>query len=153
MRTSSQVLSKLGNIIGKKNTGLYRDDRLVVLRNMNAREIDKIRKIIIKMFKDVGFQLEIKTNLKQVEFLDVTFNLITSFYTPYKKPNDNLLYINTSSDHPPPVIKLTNSINKRLCENSANEQVFNTVKPVYENALHKNGYKSSLKYSGNPSVQ
>ena len=57
-----------------------------------------------KMFKDVGFQLEIKTN-------------------------DNLLYINISSDHPPQVIKqLTNSINKRFCENSANEQVFNTVK-------------------------
>ena len=46
------------------------------------------------------------------------------------------------------VIKqLTNSINKRLCENSANEQLFNTVKPVYENALRKSGYKSSLKYS------
>ena len=50
-----------------------------------------------------------------------------------------MLYINTSSDHPPQVIK--------KCENSANEQVFNTVKPVYENALHKSGYKSSLKYS------
>ena len=100
------------------------------------------------MFKDIGFQLEIKTNLKQVEFLEVTFNLITDLHTPYKKPNDNLLYINTSSDHPPQVIKqLTNSINKRLCENSANEQVFNTVKPVYENALHKSSYKSSLKYS------
>ena len=98
------ILSKLGNIVGKKNTGLYRDDVLVVLRSMNAWGIDKIRKIIIKMFKDVGFQLEIKTNLKQVEFLDVTFNLITGLYTPYKKPNDNLLYINTSSDHPPQVI-------------------------------------------------
>ena len=141
------ILSKLGNI-GKKNTGLYCDDGLVVLRNMNARGIDKIRKIIIKMFKDVGFQLEIKTNLKQVEFLDVTFNLITGLYTPYKKPNDNLLYINTSSNHLPEVIKqLTNSINKRLCENSANEQVFKTVKPVYENALHNSDYKSSLKYS------
>ena len=122
------ILSKLENI-GKKNTGLYRDDGLVVLRNMNAWGIDKIRKIIIKMFKDIGFQLEIKTNLKQVEFLEVTFNLITNLHTPYKKPNDNLLYINTSSDHPPQVIKqLTNSINKRFCENSANEQVFNTVK-------------------------
>ena len=55
------ILSKLGNIIGKRNTGLYRDDGLVVLRNMNARGIDKIRKIIIKMFNDIGFQLEIKT--------------------------------------------------------------------------------------------
>ena len=99
------IWSKLGNIIGKKNTGLYRDDGLVVLRNTNARGIDKIRKVIIKMFKDVGFQLEIKTNLKQVEFLDVTFNLITGLYKPYKKPNDNLLYINTSSNHPPQVIK------------------------------------------------
>ena len=50
------TLSKLENI-GKKNTGLYRDDGLVVLRNMNAWGIDKIRKIIIKMFKDIGFQL------------------------------------------------------------------------------------------------
>ena len=100
------------------------------------------------MFKDIGFQLEIKTDLKQVEFLEVTFNLITDLHTPDKKPNDNLLYINTSSDHPPQVIKqLTNSINKRLCENSANEQVFNTIKPVYKNALHKSGYKNNLKYS------
>ena len=72
---------------------------------MNAQGIDKIKKIIIKMFKDVGFQLEIKTNLKQLEFLDVKFNLITGLYAPYKKPNDNLLYINTSSNHPPQVIK------------------------------------------------
>ena len=43
------ILSKLENIIGKKNTGLYRDDGLVVLRNMNAWGIHKIRKIIIKM--------------------------------------------------------------------------------------------------------
>ena len=93
------------------------------------------------MFKDIALQLEIKTNLKQVESLDVTFNLITGLYTPYKKPNDNLLYINASSDHPPQVFKqLTNSINKRLCKNSTNEKVFNTVKPAYENALHKSGY-------------
>ena len=133
------ILSKLGNIIGKKNTGLYRDDGFVVLRNMNARGIDKIRKIIIKMFKDVGFQLEIKSNLKQIEFLNVTFNLMIGLCIPYKKPNNNLLYINASSDHPPQAIKqLTNSINNRLCENSANEQVFNTVKP-YSEEIHQNG--------------
>ena len=108
---------------------------------------DKMRKIIIKLFKE-GFQLEIKSNLKKVEFFDVMLNLITDLYTPYKKPNNNLLYINTSSNHPPRIIKqLTNSISLRLCENSGNEQVFNTVKPIYEKALHKSGYKSSLKYS------
>ena len=45
------ILSKLENFIGKKHTGLYRDDGLVVLRNMNARGTDKIRTIFIKMFK------------------------------------------------------------------------------------------------------
>ena len=35
---STFILSKLGNIIDKKNTGLYHDNGLVVLRNMNARE-------------------------------------------------------------------------------------------------------------------
>ena len=40
------ILSKLANIIGKKNTGLYRDDGLVVLKNMNAWRTDKMRKII-----------------------------------------------------------------------------------------------------------
>ena len=56
------------------------------------------------MFNENGFQLEIKTNLKK-GFFNVTFNLITGLDTPYKKPQDNLLYINTSSDHPPQIIK------------------------------------------------
>ena len=63
--------------MAKKNTGLFRDDGLKVLRNMNARRACKMRTIIIKIFKEVGYQLEIKTNFKKVEFLDVTFNLIT----------------------------------------------------------------------------
>ena len=91
------------------------------------------------MFK-VRSQLEIKTNFKKVEFLNVTFNWVTGLDTPYKKPNYNLLYTNTTSDYWSKIKKqLTNSISKRLCENLANEQVFNTVKPVYENALHKSG--------------
>ena len=32
------ILSKLGSIIDKKNTGLYHDDVLVVLRNMNVQK-------------------------------------------------------------------------------------------------------------------
>ena len=107
------------------------NDGLVVLRNVNARVTDKMRKIIIKMFKKVGFQLEIKIHIKKVEFLNVTFNLITGSYTPYKKPKDNLLYINTSSDHPPQIIKqLINPITKRLCENLANESLMQPLKSI-----------------------
>ena len=59
------ILSKLANIIFKINTGLYRDDGVVVLRSMNAERIDKIGKIIITMSQEVGLQLEIKANLNK----------------------------------------------------------------------------------------
>ena len=62
--------------------------------------------------KGLGFQIEIETNLKEVNFLYVTFNLNSSRYKPYKKLNDQLLYVTSSSDHTPQVIKqLPNSIN------------------------------------------
>ena len=61
------ILSKLGNIIDKKNTGLFHGDWLVVPRNINARGTDKMRKITIKLFKVVGFQLEIEINPKKVD--------------------------------------------------------------------------------------
>ena len=58
-------LSKLANIIFKINTGLYRDNGVVVLRSMNAERIDKIEKIIVTMSQEVGLQLEIKANLNK----------------------------------------------------------------------------------------
>ena len=79
--------------------------------------------------KGHGFQIEIETNLKEVNFLDVTFNLNSGLYKPYKKPNDQLFYAKTSSDHPPQVIKqLPNSINQKLIENLSNKAVFDASK-------------------------
>ena len=90
------VLSLLAKYIDKNDSGLYRDDGLILLRNVNKQKMDRMRKNIIKIFKDVGFKIEIQTNPKIVDFLDVTFNLENGTYRPYKKPNDRLLYINTS---------------------------------------------------------
>ena len=103
------------NIINKNNFGLYRDNGLILLRKVNRQNIDPIKKKVIKIFKEVQFKIVIKTNLKKVDFLDIIFNLTNSPYRPYKKPNDSLLYVNTSSNHPPQVIKhIPISINKRL---------------------------------------
>ena len=64
-----------------------------------------------------------------------------------------MLYINISSSHPSQVIKqLANSINKRLCENLANAQVFNTenlyMKMLYTRVITK----ECQILRGNPSV-
>ena len=93
------LLSNLSEIVSKEDAGLYRDDGLLLLRNVNSRETDIIRKMVIKMFKDFGFDIEITTQLKQVDFLDITLDLDSGLYRPYRKPNDDLLYINTRSNH------------------------------------------------------
>ena len=62
-----------------------------------------MRKNIIKIFKDTGFAIDVETNLKIVDFSDITFNLSNGTYRSYQKPND-LLYINKSSNHPPQII-------------------------------------------------
>ena len=52
---SIYILWFLANIINKKDCGLYWDDGLLILRNVNGQEIDRMRKNIIKMFKDICF--------------------------------------------------------------------------------------------------
>ena len=56
--------------------GLYRDDGLIVPKNKNSQQTDRIRKKIVKIFKDTDFSIDITTNLVEVNFLDVTFNLL-----------------------------------------------------------------------------
>ena len=136
------LLSLLANIIDKNNSGLYRDDGLIFLRNVNGQKMDRVRKNVTKIFKEVGFKIEVQTCLKIVNFLDVTFNLANGTYRPYKKANESLLYINTSSNHPPQVIKqLPTSISERLSNNSSNEEIFNTSK--YEYQTKNSGYHQS----------
>ena len=104
---------------------------------------DRIRKEVIKIFKEIGFKIEIKTNLKIVDFLDITFNLSNVTYKPYRKPNDNLLCVNTSSYQSPQIIKeLPTSTAKRLSKISSSIEIFNSAKVEYENALENSGYYS-----------
>ena len=62
------ILSLLSNKLDKQSTGLYRDDGLVLLRNTFKPKTDRIRKDIIEIFKNAGFNIEIKTNLYLVDF-------------------------------------------------------------------------------------
>ena len=78
-----------------------------------------------------------------VDFLDVTFNLLNGTYKPYKKPNDQLFYVNTSSNHTPQIIKqLPIFISSLLSNNSSNKQVFDMSKGEYEKVLRKSGYRN-----------
>ena len=83
---------------------------------------------------------------------DFTTNLQNGTYHTCKKPNNKLLYILSSSNYPLQIItQLPNSIFDRLSKNSSNQEIFNTLKVEYEDALKKSGYNVGLKYTNNNS--
>ena len=68
-------LDTFGRIMDLKQVGLYRDDCLIFRLNSNNPKISKIREKIMRAFKLLGFRIEITSNLKIVNFLDIRFNL------------------------------------------------------------------------------
>ena len=104
--------------------------------------MDKIRKKIIHIFKDNVFSIDIVTNLVDVNFLYVTFNLRNGSYQPYKKLKYNVL-----SNHPSQIFKqLTTTISDRLSRISSSELIFNESKHQYEDALSKCDFKNKPTY-------
>ena len=77
------------------------------------------------MFNSIGLQITLDTHLSRVDFLDVTLDLHSEQFRPYRKPNDVPLYIHKHSNHPRHVIKhLPLSINNRLTRISSSEEIF-----------------------------
>ena len=80
--------------------------------------------------------------------MDVTFDLETGKYWPYRKPNNEPLYIHSKSNHPPSIIKhIPQSISSRIASISCDEESFLRAKPVYEEALKKGGHATDFRYA------
>ena len=87
------LLNKIKPFLGSNNAGLYRDDGLAIVHKANGPKVDRLRKDIISLFKYEGLSVTIDTNLIETDFSDVSFNLNTGKYFPFKKPNNTPLYI------------------------------------------------------------
>ena len=145
------ILDKLEPLLGRNNVGIYRDDGIACLFNKSGPETDRMRKKIIEIFKENRLQITIETNLTVADFLDVTLDLSKELYYPFKKPNNEILYINSQSNHPPSIIKqLPKTIAMRFSSLSSNQDVFNKAKPDYEEALKKSGYNEKLSFTPKP---
>ena len=80
------ILHKLNRTFETGNIGLYRDNGLAAFKNMTPRSTDLARKKLSKVFNELGLKITVETNLKIVNFLDVTLNLNNGSYSPYRKP-------------------------------------------------------------------
>ena len=89
----------------KKNIDLYCDDELWKLQSIPRTEIERRKKQIVKAFKGCGLSFTIEYNLKSVNFLDVTFDLVKDIYKLYCKPINKPIYINKHSNQPPIILK------------------------------------------------
>ena len=92
------LLNQLKVVVAKENMGLYRDDGLGIFKNMSGPEVERKKKELVKISKNNGLSIT-------ADFLDITFDLVKESYQPYKKPNDDPLYINIKSNHPPSILQ------------------------------------------------
>ena len=146
----SYILSSLSKILGKDNTGLYRDDGLAVT-NSTPRQCDKMKKEIISTFHALNLRITIEVNIKITNFLDITLNLTKGSYQPFSKTNNKLLYVDKRSNHPPTILKqIPVSVNKRISNISDCDATFQKAAPEYEKALKESGYQYQMKYEPSP---
>ena len=118
-----------------------------VIENANGSKLDRLRKNVIAIFHNEGLKITIDTNLAITDFLDVTLELFTGKYFPYRKSNDSPLYLNANSNHPPNTLEqLPTVVNIRLSSLSINEDEFNKAKSLYEKALKSSGSHKNLKF-------
>ena len=75
------------------------------------------------------------------DFLDVTLNLNSESYYPYRKPSDRPVYIHSQSYHPPNIITNLSASNcRRLTDISSDETAFGDAKLMYNKPLSDSGF-------------
>ena len=132
-------------IFQKNQAGLYRDDGLAHIPDKGSTR--DLNRRIKKVFSEMELEITTDFGLKCTDFLDVNFDLEKDEYSPYRKPNDEPVYIDINSDHPPMIKKqLKNMIQKRLSTLSSSKSVFDRNKSIYETALKNAGHQHNLEY-------
>ena len=91
-----------------------------------------------KIFKESRLNITVEYNLAKTDFLDVTFDLKSATYYPYRKQNNEILYLHKQSNHPPSIIKqIPSMISKRVSDISSDSDHFNKTAPDNNTALKK----------------
>ena len=119
-------------------------------KSMSARSGGKIRKVFCKILADLGLRITVQSYLKVVNYLDVTINLTNGKRYTCRRHDNNPLYINAKSNYPPSIIRqLPTLISSRISTLSCNEDEFNKITRLYNDALKSTGYHENIRYVKN----
>lgn len=95
----NQMTSGKNPIFNPAQVGLYHNDCLAVISGSVGVIEDHV-------FREEGLEIVAAPSTITTDFLDVEVNLSTREYKPYRKPNDNPIYINAKFNHPNIIIIL-----------------------------------------------
>ena len=131
-------------IFEKENCGIYRDDGLAINKEKGSRRIAEkdLKKKLDPIFDSENLEIKIEPITQVTDYLDIKFNLLKHVHEPFRKENDKPMYLNVKSDHPNHIIKhIPIMIEQRISNLSSTEEIFNTHKAPYEEALRSGGYR------------
>ena len=90
--------------------GVCRDGSLIIIKNLNGPKLDSYRKRISNALKLQRSKITIYTNLKIVNFLDVTLNLKKGTSELYKK-RERYTHLHTHFFKPPTLNQINTKFN------------------------------------------
>ena len=86
--------------------------------------------------------------LKIVNYLDVTLDLKTEKFSPYRKPDNTQSFIHARSNHPLAILKqISRSVGHRISSLSSNEEEFQKAVPLYNEAWKASSFKETVLFT------
>jgi hypothetical protein len=137
------ILNSIAGMFSVGHCGLYRDDGLAVIKNKRRCNLMKIEQQIRRVLCEIGFKITIESGLVSTDFLDVNLDLSLNSFSPFRKANSKIMYVNKQSNHPPSITKsIPKMVVGRLCRLSKDEVTYNNHCVDYLNELKLNGYET-----------
>ena len=77
---------------------------MAFLKNKSGPQAERIKTDFQETFQENALNIVIKCNLKIVDYLDVTLNVLNNTYKPFSKPKNKINHIHKKSNHLPSII-------------------------------------------------
>ena len=135
------ILNKLSNITDKNSIGLYSAWQVIWATNRTDEKENYQNFQRLRSFNNGSN----KHYICRLSRFNIKFE--NESYQLSRKPNNDPIYIDINSNHPPQTLKqLPKSISKRLSENSLSKEVFDESKALYKKSLNNTSFYESLIY-------
>ena len=111
-------------------------------------ECERISKKLRKLFLKHDLRITTEYGKNGTDYLNIYLDLKNNTYRQWKKPNNDPMYVNKHSSHPPIVLKqIPPMIEHMITRNCSSEEEFDKIKDDYQRSLTNCGYMHILKYN------